>query len=424
MTWELSSVCFQASCPAGSDPFIRWTYDGVGNRLSEARPTGTTSYTYNASDELTQAGATAYTYDQNGNELSAGSRTFAYDLANRLKTTTLASTTTTYTYDGDGKRLQASTGTQASKKTNFLWDVNQGLPQIALERDGNNSLRRRYSHGARRISQTSGNNTSYYLHDGLGSVTNLTSSSGATQWTWSYEPFGSIRTETKASGNQPDSLMRFTGEYSDPTGLYHLRARQYDPASGRFLSQDPFPATRWSSHSSAYTYTRNRPTAYVDPSGEFGLPGAVVGAVVGGVAGGVGAIAQGNTDIGSIATGVAAGAVVGAAIGALPLAAPLELGLIGAGADLAAQHVTGVGACGTNWGSVIGAGIGGAAGGVGAALVKTGGFAMGGSEWSREAIGAAAAFNKGLLPATLGTAIGRCQTTPIPAAIQISQNGK
>jgi hypothetical protein len=96
--------------------------------------------------------------------------------------------------------------------------VNQGLPQIALERDGNNALLRRYSYGARRVSQTAGSNTSYHLYDGLGSLVNLTSSTGSTQWTWSYEPYGQIRTEQKASGNQPDNLMKFTGEYLDPTG--------------------------------------------------------------------------------------------------------------------------------------------------------------------------------------------------------------
>ncbi len=227
-------------------------------------------------DELTQAGSTAYTYDQNGNELSAGSRTFAYDLANRVKTTTLGSTTTTYTYDGDGKRLQASTGTQASKKTNFLWDVSQGLSQLALERDGNNSLLRRYTYGARRISQTAGNNTSYFLHDGLGSVANLTSSSGATQWTWSYEPFGSISTEQKASGNQPDNLMRFTGEYLDPTGLYHLRARQYDPVSARFLSRDPLAGPQRSPFTSFFVYAEDRPTLLTDPLGLYTFGGCVV----------------------------------------------------------------------------------------------------------------------------------------------------
>jgi len=95
---RLTSVCFQAgACPGGSDPFIRWTYDKVGNRLSEQRPgAASTNYSYDARDRLLSAGATSYSYDQNGNELSAGSRSFTYDLANRLKTTTQATTTTTY----------------------------------------------------------------------------------------------------------------------------------------------------------------------------------------------------------------------------------------------------------------------------------------------------------------------------------------
>ena len=265
---RLTSVCFQAgTCPGASDPFIRWAYDRVGNRLSEQRPGQTTSYSYDARDRLLAAGSTSYTYDQNGNELSAGSRTFSYDLANRLQTTTALGTTTTYVYDGEGVRLQASTGAQANRKTNFLWDVNGGLPQIAQERDGGGSLLRRYVYGVSRISMTAGNSTSYYLRDGLGSSANLTSSAGATQWTWSYEPFGSIRSETKASGNQPDNPMRFTGEYLDATGLYHLRARQYDPGVGRFLSLDPAEQSQGGSLISAYAYAGNRSTTMIDPSG-------------------------------------------------------------------------------------------------------------------------------------------------------------
>jgi RHS repeat-associated protein len=266
---RLLSVCFQVgTCPNPTDPFIRWSYDKVGNRLTEQRPgVATTNYSYDFRDRLASAGATTYTYDQNGNELSAGTRTFAYDLADRLKTTTQASTTTTYSYDGDGVRLQASTGTQANKKTNYLWDVSEGLPQVALERDGNNSLLRRYTYGAQRISMASGSNTSYYIRDGLGSTANLTSSSGATQWTWSYEPYGSIRTETKASGSQPDNFMKFTGEYLDPTGLYHLRARQYDASAGRFLTPDPMGQSESGSALSSYVYSGAHPTAATDPSG-------------------------------------------------------------------------------------------------------------------------------------------------------------
>ena len=91
---------------------------------------------YDARDRLLAAGSTSYTYDENGNQLAAGERTFAYDLANRLRSTTLASETTTYAYDGDGVRTQAATGTQDEDKTDFLWDLNQPLPELVRESTG------------------------------------------------------------------------------------------------------------------------------------------------------------------------------------------------------------------------------------------------------------------------------------------------
>jgi RHS repeat-associated protein len=267
---RLTSVCFQAgSCPGGADPFIRWTYDLVGNRLTEARPTGTTNYTYNNADQMTQAGTTAYTYDQNGNQKTAGTKTFSYDLANRLSSTTSGSTTTTYTYDGDGNRLQASTGSQASKKTNYLWDTNNTLPQMALERDGSNALLRRYVYGSSRISMTTGGAAYYYHYDNLGSVANVTNASGTSMWTEQYEPFGSIRTETKNNNSAPTNFMKFTGEYQDPTGLYYLRARLDDPTLGRFLTRDPVEPSVSDPYVSTYLYVADRPTVMVDPSGEM-----------------------------------------------------------------------------------------------------------------------------------------------------------
>lgn len=285
---RVTSVCFQAgTCPGASDPFIRWSYDGVGNRLSETRSTGTTSYTYNAADELLSAGATSYTYDQNGNELTAGSSTFTYDLANRVKTAIQGTTTTTYSYDADGKRLQASTGSANSAKTNFLWDVSHGLPQVAQERNGANTLQRQYIYGLKRIRQTQGTGT-YYLYDGLGSVANTTAPAGALQKTYSYEPYGAIRTET---GSSPTNFFHFTGEYRDPTGLYHLRARQYDPGSGRFLGRDPLCRRPGASAISRYSYADDMPTELIDPSGmtpeEASACGVVTGTTLEGISIGV-----------------------------------------------------------------------------------------------------------------------------------------
>jgi RHS repeat-associated protein len=265
---RLTSVCFQAgTCPNGSDPFVRWTYDAAGNRLSEVRPTGTTNYTYNAGDELTAAGSTSYTYDQNGNETSAGSQTFTYDLENRLKTATSGSTTTTYLYDGEGNRLQASTGALATQKTNFFWDTNNALPQLVLEQDGNGSVLRRYYYGARRLSMVTPASSFYYHYDLLGSVTNVTDASGTPEWTDSYEPFGAIRSETQNDPNAPTNYMKFAGEYADPTGLYYLRARQYDPGAGRFLSVDPIQRSADTQEGLLYAYASDNPLVSTDPSG-------------------------------------------------------------------------------------------------------------------------------------------------------------
>jgi len=272
---RLTEVCYQASCPGDSDPFIRWAYDPVGNRTTETRPAGASAYAYNDADQLTSAsgpgGTTTYTYDQDGNQTAAGGRTFAYDLANRMTSTASGSTTITYAYDGEGKRLEASSGPSAQDKTRYIWDPNHPLYQVALERDGASGLRRRYVHGSDLISMTTGGSDFYYHHDALGSVANLTSAAGAAQWSYSYEPFGTIRTQIDHTGSAPVNLMRFTGElFDDQTGLYHLRARQYDSGSGRFLAMDPLAPVLADPYVASYVYASNRPTVLIDPNGMRG----------------------------------------------------------------------------------------------------------------------------------------------------------
>lgn len=168
---------------------------------------------------------------------------------------------------GDGDRLTASTAGGASNTTKYLWDVNQRLPQLALERDGANTLLRRYVYGRRRLSMFTGGETYYYAYDGLGSVTNLTSSSGATEWTYAYEPFGALRTETQDDPGAPQNPMKFAGQLLDPTGLYDLPARTYDPQLGRFTQRDPIQPGRDLPASSSYLYAEGRPTILIDPSG-------------------------------------------------------------------------------------------------------------------------------------------------------------
>jgi len=263
---RLTSSCYQTSCPNQNDPYIRWTYDEVGNRLTETRPSGTTDYGYNAGDELTTAGNTNYSYDTNGNQTAAGTTSYTYNLGNQLTSVTSGSTTTSYSYDGDGNRMVATAG---GSTTNYLWDTNAlgGLPQLALERDGSGNLIRRYTYGNRRISMTSSGANYYYHYDLLGSVTNLTSAAGSKEWTYSYEPFGSTRTQTQNDPNAPTNPMGFGGEYLDSTGLYDLRARTLSAQTGTFSEPDPSSSPVERPYVSSYVYVADRPTTMIDPSG-------------------------------------------------------------------------------------------------------------------------------------------------------------
>ncbi|MFA5144011.1 MAG: RHS repeat-associated core domain-containing protein [Candidatus Omnitrophota bacterium] len=101
---------------------------------------------------------------------------------------------------------------------------------------------------------------SYYYHsDGLGSVTNLTDSTGATAESYSYDVFGKPST-TSAIGNR----YMFTGrEYDAETGLYHYRERSYSPQIGRFLQRDPLQID----DENTYSYCSNDPINYIDPHG-------------------------------------------------------------------------------------------------------------------------------------------------------------
>ncbi|WP_105970915.1 ricin-type beta-trefoil lectin domain protein [Streptomyces geranii] len=77
-------------------------------------------------------------------------------------------------------------------------------------------------------------------------------------------PFGQIRGPAGAIPGQKG----FVGSTNDPgSGLVHMGARQYDPATGRFLTVDPVLDLTDPQHLNAYAYGRNNPIAFPDPTG-------------------------------------------------------------------------------------------------------------------------------------------------------------
>ena len=99
----------------------------------------------------------------------------------------------------------------------------------------------------------------------------MTASAGASL-TWSeFYPYGAVRLGGIGAGAPAANPFAFTGEQRDGlTGLYHLRARQYDPGTGRFLTTDPLAPLIGDPYVASYGYARNNPTALRDPSGLAG----------------------------------------------------------------------------------------------------------------------------------------------------------
>ncbi|WP_218932629.1 RHS repeat domain-containing protein [Roseimaritima multifibrata] len=84
----------------------------------------------------------------------------------------------------------------------------------------------------------------YYHRNQQYSVTALTDTTGAISERYAYDAYGELTVlaggGTVLSGSAYDNRYTFTGrEWDEELGLYHYRARMYDPVAGGFVSRDP-----------------------------------------------------------------------------------------------------------------------------------------------------------------------------------------
>jgi RHS repeat-associated protein len=255
----------------GASRTIAYTYDALGNRLTR-------------DDNGT---LTTYTYDENCRLLSDGVTTYTYDAAGRLISRRTADTSWTYTYNGRNQLVQAVLDDRGTITTTDLVyhngdriatlvngvetrreipDATIGPGEKVAELDHSGNLLASSVFGDDLLSRTAAGNPVYYHHDGAaGSVGLLTNASGQAVATYTYDAFGRLL----ASTGTVDNPHRFAGERLDgDLGFYDLRARLYDPDSGRFLTPDPLegldadPSTQ-----NPYPYASNNPVNSTDPTG-------------------------------------------------------------------------------------------------------------------------------------------------------------
>jgi len=258
-------------------------YDATGNRTNTGYSTGT-------GNRITTDGVWTYTHDAEGNLVKksqgalADTWVYAYDNRNQM-TSAIESATdggaatqqVTYFYDALGNRIGRIGWDGATTTTERYgldgWDTAKPSPvgnesfDTWVDLDGSNVLTMRRMYGTEFdevvARQTSGGTVNWYLTERQGSVTEVIDNSASVLGTVTYTAYGSV-----ASGSLWDRYG-YTGQQHDLlTGFVSMGegTREYDPTTGKFLSEDPkgFAA----GDANLFRYVGNGPTNATDPSGQ------------------------------------------------------------------------------------------------------------------------------------------------------------
>jgi len=180
--------------------------------------------------------------------------------------------TVDYTYRPDGLRLSKRIGTVT---TTHVWDGTH----IVAERNATGGVINRFDRGANwRIIRSE--HHGFYLYNVRGDVIQRTNATGAVTHSYRYTAFGNELSGTQSANTTSNNQFRFAGEYWDAhTQTYYLRARSFNPRTGRFTSPDPYWRTHNMQSSRAaiaqsanlFVFVMNNPVRFVDPTGLFAL---------------------------------------------------------------------------------------------------------------------------------------------------------
>jgi RHS repeat-associated protein len=260
-----------------SNEVTTWGYDVAGNRTSDSANSGT--WTYDNLNRMSASPFGTYTNDILGNRTqfntSGDDPTYKWDELNRMvefksAVTWPKSSYVQYQYRADGMRVKKFNNWVDPDETTLYFYDGQ-MPIADYWTDGTDTLLTKYGVGARGIDvitkvANGGSETfGYPIYDTHGNMvaTLARNGSGYTLGNQqSYDVWGSVRS---GSSSEEQGYVANLGHRADPESfLTYMRARYYEPMSGRFISQDrACDGFNW------YAYAENSPVVRHDGTGNW-----------------------------------------------------------------------------------------------------------------------------------------------------------
>lgn len=309
VTWSYDAAYqLETEQANGQYPYnITYTYDPVGNRLTANDSGAVTTSSYDAANQLTtqidSTGITTFTYDGCGNQTAKespeGNTYSTYDGANQATEIEPPSGPISFIYNALYQRVQKAV--EGAPIIKFIYD----LKTLLAETDEDDVTTKSFTSGTAGPGGEFGDliseydpvnlEESYPVYDAQWSTRELLDGNCDHVASYRNKAFGLVsQASTQAwctlSVNQWDNLSTdgwnqlptcnptgvfgFGGNsgyyYDQETDLYLMggggQGRYYDPAVGRFTTQDPI-GVDGDDDNNLYRYVGNNPVNKIDPSG-------------------------------------------------------------------------------------------------------------------------------------------------------------
>jgi RHS repeat-associated protein len=266
---------------------LAWSYDRSGNRLSETRNSVSDDYSYLANGASTGNTALLHEIELAGG--GGGTHAYSFDSAGYLNEVDTGSDVFEFVFDAAGRMVEPD------KDVSVLYDGQD----LALSVEGESVF---YDSSGRLAGF--GNDSSsafsfvvyfsgrpvalwsqitnmfppppatilFVTTDHLGTSIHAYDATGATEWQGGFEPFGrDFQDGTSGDAFDRGIFLRLPGQWitesldqvSGPVSLYQNAFRWYEPATGRYTSDEPLRLFA----ENYYTYAVNNPLSFSDRLG-------------------------------------------------------------------------------------------------------------------------------------------------------------